>query len=70
MTYEEFRAPGVVAMLRAAVAAAGGTRAFAAKHDLHASVVSNVANGRREIPESVANALGLIRVVTFQRIGR
>jgi len=64
----ELRAPAVVEMLRAAITAAGGTRAFAAAHDLHASTVSEIANGRREITEAAANALGLIRVVTFKRV--
>lgn len=51
----------VRARLRAAVAIEG-QGAFARRHGIPQSVVSEVGSERRPVPESIANALGLIEL--------
>lgn len=55
----------VVADLRAACA--GGAGKWAAAHGIAPSVVSEVLNERRDIPESIANALGYFRLTRFRK---
>jgi DNA-binding transcriptional regulator YdaS (Cro superfamily) len=56
---------GVFNRLQAACKAAGGQAAWAARHGLSASYVSDVLNGRRDPGESILRALGLARVVRY-----
>jgi DNA-binding transcriptional regulator YdaS (Cro superfamily) len=56
---------GVFNRLQAACKAAGGQQAWAARHGLSASYVSDVLNGRRDPGESILRALGLAKVVRY-----
>jgi DNA-binding transcriptional regulator YdaS (Cro superfamily) len=56
---------GVFKQLRAACKAAGGQQAWAERHGLSASYVSDVLNGRRDPGESILRALGLAKVVRY-----
>lgn len=68
MSAESYSTSEVLAQLDAAIAAAGGLRAFARAHQLAPSELSNVRTGRvRQVPPSVAKALGLIREVRYVR---
>lgn len=58
------------ARLRQACAEAGSQSAWARKHDIPISTVSSTLNSDREPSESVANALGLIRVTRFRAIAK
>ena len=44
---------------------AGGQSAWAAKHDIARSVVSDTLAGRREPSEAIINALGFVKVVRY-----
>jgi len=54
--------------LRKAVSEAGGQSAFAAKHGLSASYVSDVMNARRDPGASVLAAIGLKKVVGYAKV--
>lgn len=58
------------ALLWTAIADAGSMRAFASKHSIALSTVSETANGKRDMTEAIANALGFVRVVTFRQIAK
>lgn len=62
--------PELVQMLRAACVAEGGQKRFAIKHGIAQSIVSDVLNSNREIPDSIAGALGLIRPRYFLKARR
>jgi hypothetical protein len=51
--------------LRRACQDAGSQRAWAKAHGYSDAYVSDVLNGRRDISEQLANALGLLRTVTY-----
>lgn len=52
----------VVAMLAIAVMGEGGQAAWAAKHGIAQSIVSETVRGIRRPSEAVANALGLVEL--------
>lgn len=52
--------------LRAACAAAGTARAWAAQNGLSSAYISDVMNGRRDPGDSVLRALGLRRVTSYE----
>ena len=62
--------PDFRVLLQAAVAKGGGNTAWAAKHGFSRSLVSMVMGGTREPTESIINALGFIRRVTYHRLER
>ena len=58
-----------LAELRTRVAAAGSQRAWAAANGFSAQFVCDVLNGRREISEAMANRMGMIRSLAYERVG-
>lgn len=60
----------VVAALRAACAGQGGQRGFSRRHLIPESTVSLVLSGGRDVPESVANALGFVATRAFRKIAK
>jgi hypothetical protein len=60
----------VVAALRAACAGPGGQRGFSRKHLIPESTISLVLSGGREVPESIANALGFVATRAFRKIAK
>ncbi len=56
---------GVCSMLRTGCEAAGGQQAWAERHGISASYVSDVLNGRRDPGESILRALGLAKVTRY-----
>lgn len=58
----------VYAQMRSECAAAGGQRAWSNKHGISEQYVSDVMNARHDPGEKILTALGLRRVVTFERI--
>lgn len=51
-----------------AVDVAGGQGAWAVRHGVERTVVSRAISGTRDVPESVANALGYVRQVRFVQV--
>jgi hypothetical protein len=58
----------VRALLRRAVEAEGGMRAWARKHKVSAMYVSYVLSGAKEPGEAILKPLGLERVVTYRQV--
>jgi hypothetical protein len=56
----------VVGLLNCECAGWGAMTAFAVRHGIPVSVVSETLAGKREVGEAIANALGLVRVVAFR----
>ena len=56
-------ADNILTRLRAACA--GNQRAFARKHDIVPSILSEVLSGRRDIPPSIMKALGVVERKTY-----
>jgi hypothetical protein len=52
--------------LAAACKSAGGQKAWADKHSISGSYVSDVLHSRREPGDSILKALGLVRVVRYR----
>lgn len=57
----------VVEELRKCVAEVGTGKQFAEKHGLQPSVVSEVMQGHRPPPPSILDAIGLVRVTSYER---
>ena len=55
-------------VLRNAIERAGSQAAFAAKHDLSPSYISDLLAGRREISDHIARLLGYQRVIRYEPI--
>lgn len=60
---------GVFALLNAGIAQAGGNNAFARKHGVHKTSVSNWANTNRDASDTLLDILGLERVTLYRRKG-
>lgn len=60
----------VIARIRAACDKAGGQKAWADAVGLSAVYISDVIGKRREPGQSVLNALGLEKVVSYRRKGK
>jgi len=56
----------VIARLKAACDVAGSQKAWAAAHNMTAQWVHDVISGRRAPGQSILDALGLERVVTYR----
>ena len=56
--------------LRVVTFGRGGISAWAARHDIPVSVVSETLAGKREMGEPVANALGLVKITIFREIAK
>jgi plasmid maintenance system antidote protein VapI len=52
----------IVRLLRVAVEQEGSITAFATRHNLHRTEVSNILNGRRPVSSPLVKALGLRKV--------
>jgi hypothetical protein len=65
---EQISIAGLRAELSQRCEQAGSQSAWARKHGIERSVVSDTLSGRREPSESVVNAMGLIRVVRYVRM--
>lgn len=65
MSDTSLRNRDMIAILRSACATAGTQAAWAAKHGFSPAYVSDVLNGRRDMSEALANALGFLREVRF-----
>lgn len=52
--------------LRAAIADAGGQRAFASAHDFTVAYVNDVVHGRRALADRILAAIGVERKVIYQ----
>lgn len=63
-----YTASDVLAELDRVCGGRGGQRAFSRKHLIPESVVSNARTGKRELPQSIANALGLVETRAFRKI--
>lgn len=61
---------GVCTRLQAACDAAGGQQAWARRHDISPSYVSDVLHARRAPGDSILQALGLARVVKYVIVRR
>lgn len=61
LTYEE-----LIALLRRRIKECGSQKDFAATAGISAQYVSDVLHGRREPGESILDALGLQKVVTYR----
>ena len=59
----------VYVILRKSVAVAGGQTAFADEHGISTSYVCDVLNARRDPGTKILSALGLKRVMRFEKIG-
>ena len=55
-------------LLRAAVGLAGEQKVWAKQHGVSAQYVNDVLHGRRKPGKTMLNALGLRRVVTYERL--
>lgn len=53
-------------LLREACARAGGQKAWAQEHEVSPQLVCDILQGRRDVSERIANALGFIREVRFR----
>lgn len=62
-------APEMRAEIIRRIDAAGGVSAWSRKTGISHTVVSLVKNGRREIPETVANACGFMAETIYKKIG-
>ena len=58
----------LVARLFEACQNAGGQGNFARQHGIPQSILSEVLSGKRDVPETIANALGYVRTVVFRKI--
>lgn len=58
----------VLAALDRACAGKGGQAAFARANLIPQSVVSMARNGKRDLPQSIANALGFVETRAFRKI--
>jgi hypothetical protein len=62
------RTADVIALLREACRGEGGQSRFARQHSIPQSIVNEVLHGKRDVSETIANALGYVRVVIFREI--
>lgn len=58
----------VLAALDRACAGRGGQSRFARAHMIPESVVSMALSGKRDLPQSIANALGFVETRAFRKI--